>query len=104
MRDVMPRVRGDDDQVRLLLLGGPPYVVEYDDAVFHQYDSHASGLVRRVLGRKHDRLMARAATVIAEQDVRGLCIGGEALRAILQERPEAAMAMLATLAERITYQ
>ena len=46
----------------------------------------------------------RAATVIAAQDVRGLCIGGEALRAILQERPEAAMAMLATLAERITYQ
>ena len=46
----------------------------------------------------------RAATVVAEQDVRGLCIGGEALRAILQERPEAAMAMLSTLAERITYQ
>ena len=46
----------------------------------------------------------RAATVIAEDDVRGLCIGGEALRAILQERPEAAMAMLATLAERISHQ
>ena len=46
----------------------------------------------------------RAATVVAEGDVRGLCIGGEALRAILQERPEAAMAMLATLAERISYQ
>ena len=46
----------------------------------------------------------RAATVIADVDVRGLCIGGEALRAILQERPEAAMAMLATLAERISYQ
>jgi len=44
----------------------------------------------------------RAATVIAEVDVRGLVIGGEALRAILQERPEAAMAMLATLAERIS--
>ena len=46
----------------------------------------------------------RAATVVAEGDVRGLCIGGEALRAILQERPEAAMAMLATLAERISSQ
>jgi HEAT repeat protein len=46
----------------------------------------------------------RAATVIADDDVRGLCIGGEALRAILQERPEAAMAMLATLAERISNQ
>src|SRR5262245_43910032 len=40
----------------LLLAGGtPPYVVEFDDAVFHQYDSHASGLVRRLLGHKHDR-------------------------------------------------
>ena len=45
----------------------------------------------------------RAATVIAEGDgVRGLVIGGEGLRAILRERPDAAMAMLATLAERIS--
>ena len=47
----------------------------------------------------------RAATVIAEEGpVRGLVIGGEALRAILRERPEAAMALLATLAERISRQ
>jgi HEAT repeat protein len=47
----------------------------------------------------------RAATVIAaEPGVRGLVIGGAALKAILQERPEAAWAMLATLAERLTYQ
>jgi HEAT repeat protein len=47
----------------------------------------------------------RAATVIAEPGgVRGLVLGGEGLRAILRERPEAAMAMLATLAERITRQ
>ncbi|HEV8697135.1 MAG TPA: cyclic nucleotide-binding domain-containing protein [Candidatus Limnocylindrales bacterium] len=47
----------------------------------------------------------RAATVLAEAGgVRGLVLGGEGLRAILRERPEAAMAMLATLAERITYQ
>jgi HEAT repeat protein/ATP/ADP translocase len=46
----------------------------------------------------------RAATVIADEEVRGLVIGGEALRAILHERPEAAMAMLATLAERISLQ
>jgi HEAT repeat protein len=43
----------------------------------------------------------RAATVVAEESVRGLVIGGESVRAILQERPSAAMAMLATLAERI---
>jgi signal-transduction protein with cAMP-binding, CBS, and nucleotidyltransferase domain len=47
----------------------------------------------------------RAATVIAEGDgVRGLVIGGAGLRAILRERPDAAMAMLATLAERISRQ
>jgi HEAT repeat protein len=47
----------------------------------------------------------RAATVIAEGDgVRGLVIGGDGLRAILRERPDAAMAMLATLAERISRQ
>ena len=47
----------------------------------------------------------RAATVIAQPGgVRGLVIGGEGLRAILRERPEAAMAMLATLAERISRQ
>lgn len=49
----------------LVARGAPPYVVEYDDAVFHHYDSHASALVRTLLGRKHDRLMARAAAVIA---------------------------------------
>jgi class 3 adenylate cyclase len=44
----------------------------------------------------------RSATVIATaSSVRGLVIQGEALRAILGERPTAAMAMLATLAERL---
>ena len=45
----------------------------------------------------------RAATVIADGvDVRALVINGESLKAILRERPDAAMAMLATLAERIS--
>ena len=45
----------------------------------------------------------RAATVIAEADgVRGLVIDGEGLKAILRERPDAAMSMLATLAERLS--
>ncbi len=47
----------------------------------------------------------RAATVIAEDGpVRGLVIGGQGLKSILRERPDAAMAMLATLAERISRQ
>jgi glycosyltransferase involved in cell wall biosynthesis len=49
----------------LCLRGGPPRVVEYDDAVFHRYDRHRSALVRGLLGRKIDRLMAGAAVVVA---------------------------------------
>jgi HEAT repeat protein/ATP/ADP translocase len=48
------------------------------------------------------REQPRAATVLAEEPgVRGLVIAGEGVMAILRERPDAAMAMLATLAERI---
>lgn len=41
-----------------------PYVVDYDDAVFHRYDMHSSILVRGLLGRKIDRVMNHAETVI----------------------------------------
>lgn len=51
------------------------------------------------------RAQPRAATVVACDDpVFGLAIGGAGLRAILEERPEAAMGMLATLADRISAQ
>jgi HEAT repeat protein len=46
----------------------------------------------------------RVATVVAEEEVRTLVIDGDGLRSILRERPEAAMAMLQTLAERISSQ
>lgn len=46
------------------LLRGVPYVLDFDDAVFHNYDKHRSLLVRRVYGRRLDRLMARAALVV----------------------------------------
>lgn len=47
----------------------------------------------------------RAATVVAAAGgVRGLVIKGEAISVLLRERPEAAAAMLATLAERISQQ
>ncbi len=42
-----------------------PYVVDYDDAIFHRYDRHPSRLVRALLGRKIDQTMRRAALVIA---------------------------------------
>ena len=47
----------------------------------------------------------RVATVLAdERGARGLVLNGGAVQAILRERPDAAMAMLATLAERISTQ
>jgi glycosyltransferase involved in cell wall biosynthesis len=48
-----------------LLPKGVPLVVDYDDAVFHNYDLHHSGLVRRFMGQKLDKLMARASLVTA---------------------------------------
>jgi glycosyltransferase involved in cell wall biosynthesis len=42
-----------------------PYVVDYDDAVFHRYDMHSSVLVRALLGCKIDRVMNHAEIVIA---------------------------------------
>jgi glycosyltransferase involved in cell wall biosynthesis len=42
-----------------------PYVVDYDDAVFHRYDMHRSLFVRTVLGRKIDEVMRHAILVIA---------------------------------------
>jgi HEAT repeat protein len=66
--------------------------------------------IRRYQGGEHIGELAvlldrpRVASVIAEGDVSGLVLAGDGLRAILRERPEAAMAMLATLAERISSQ
>jgi glycosyltransferase involved in cell wall biosynthesis len=49
----------------LPFLYGIPWVVDYDDAVFHRYDCHKSWLVRALLGEKIDAIMRRAATVVA---------------------------------------
>jgi len=46
------------------LLSGIPYMLDYDDAIFHNYDLHRNPLVRRVYGKRLDRLMAGAALVI----------------------------------------
>jgi glycosyltransferase involved in cell wall biosynthesis len=48
-----------------LLLGKIPYVLDYDDAVFHQYDQHQFWWVRRMYGNKLDRLMTDSALVVA---------------------------------------
>lgn len=40
-----------------------PYLVDYDDALFHQYDQHKNGWVRRLLGQKIARVMRCAKLV-----------------------------------------
>ncbi|MET0067268.1 MAG: glycosyltransferase family 4 protein [Candidatus Thiodiazotropha sp.] len=42
-----------------------PYLVDYDDAIFHRYDQSSSVWVRRLLGRKIDRVMACSTLVTA---------------------------------------
>jgi glycosyltransferase involved in cell wall biosynthesis len=46
------------------LLTGVPYVLDYDDAVFHNYDKHRFAAVRFLLGSRLDGLMAKAALVV----------------------------------------
>ncbi len=41
-----------------------PYVVDYDDAIFHRYELHPNSGVRSVLGKKVDVIMKAATTVV----------------------------------------
>ncbi|HWR45833.1 glycosyltransferase family 4 protein [Sporomusa sp.] len=41
------------------------YVVDYDDAIFHNYDINNKAIVRATLGHKIDRVMKNASVVIA---------------------------------------
>lgn len=50
------------------LLRGVPYVLDYDDAIFHHYDTHANPWVRRLYGKRLDGLMAHAALVVGGND------------------------------------
>jgi glycosyltransferase involved in cell wall biosynthesis len=49
----------------MLARSAKPYVVDYDDALFHKYDLSRNPLVRRMLGRKIDQVMRNASCVIA---------------------------------------
>lgn len=42
-----------------------PFLVDYDDALFHRYDLHRLWPVRAVLGRKIDAVMRHASLVVA---------------------------------------
>jgi glycosyltransferase involved in cell wall biosynthesis len=56
---------------RLLNRSGVPYVVDYDDATFHQYDTHRRPQIRRLLGGKIAEVMRRAAIVVAGNEYLG---------------------------------
>lgn len=43
---------------------GIPYIVDYDDAVYHRYDAHPNFLIRSLLGRKIYTIMRYASFVI----------------------------------------
>ena len=45
-----------------------PYVVDYDDAIFHRYDAHPNWAIRALLGRKIDAVMRAATLVIVGND------------------------------------
>lgn len=49
----------------LALLRRVPFVLDYDDAVFHHYDMHRLKGIRRLFGRRIDGLMAQARLVVA---------------------------------------
>lgn len=54
--------------VERALLGGVPYVMDLDDAWYHRYGLHRSGLVRGVLGGKLEALAGKARLVVAGND------------------------------------
>jgi glycosyltransferase involved in cell wall biosynthesis len=53
---------------RLLVAQKTPYLVDYDDAIFHNYDLNPNPLVRRALGNKIAKVLRGAAGVIAGSD------------------------------------
>ena len=50
---------------RVIRASGIPYVLDYDDAIFHNYDIHRLSVIRWSLGRKLDRLLQNSAAVMA---------------------------------------
>lgn len=47
------------------LLRKVPYVLDFDDAIFHNYDLHKSAFIRYIFGRRIDSLMKDAQLVVA---------------------------------------
>jgi HEAT repeat protein len=87
----------------MVIVGGTVRVVHRQDGVEREVRTYGEGDHIGELAVLREA--PRAATVVAAAGgVRGLVISGEAIGSLLRERPEAAAAMLATLAERISQQ
>ncbi|AAZ18526.1 probable glycosyl transferase, group 1 [Psychrobacter arcticus 273-4] len=50
---------------RYLRLIGKEYIVDYDDAIFHNYDLFDNSIIRKFLAKKIDMVMAKSSCVIA---------------------------------------
>ncbi len=50
---------------QFLALIGKKYIVDYDDAIFHNYDLSTNPLIRKFLAKKIDTVMANSSCVIA---------------------------------------
>lgn len=50
---------------QLFNLFGIQYIVDYDDAVFHNYDLSSNPIIKSILGKKIDTVMKNAALVVA---------------------------------------
>ena len=53
---------------KVLSLLGVEYIVDYDDALFHQYDNHRSKWIRKFLGSKISKVMRYSEMVVAGND------------------------------------
>ena len=52
----------------MLYVLGVQYIVDYDDAIFHNYDIHPNRMVRSLLGSKIGKVMRYASVVVAGND------------------------------------
>jgi glycosyltransferase involved in cell wall biosynthesis len=73
---------------------GVPYVVDYDDAIFHTYDDHSNPLVQRVLAHKLDTLLSRA---------RSVTVGNAYLESYVRERGARSVARVPTVVDVSRY-
>jgi glycosyltransferase involved in cell wall biosynthesis len=71
-------------ELAFLRLAGIRTVVDYDDAVYHAYDQNRFGLVRKLFGRKIDRVMAFADLVTVGNSYLGLRAKAAGARAVVE--------------------